>query len=52
MGPAHLRLIAPAFAVELEMLLRDAGEPELAEQVGDLVVLDRCRCGDEFCSTF
>ena len=48
----YIHLIAPAFAAELEALLREVGEPELAEQVRDLPVIDRCRCGDGFCSTF
>lgn len=42
----------PAFAAELQRLLTDAGEPELAAQVPGLVILDRCRCGDAFCATF
>lgn len=42
----------PAFAAELQRLLTEAGEPELAAQVPGLVILDRCRCGDDFCATF
>lgn len=44
--------VLPAFAVELQHLLTEAGEPELAAQVPRLVILDRCRCGDDFCATF
>jgi hypothetical protein len=42
----------PEFAAELRQLLIEQGEPELATQVPGLVILDRCRCGDDFCATF
>ncbi len=42
----------PEFADELEALLRTAGETDLAAQVTGLRIVDRCRCGDDFCSTF
>jgi hypothetical protein len=41
----------PELSVELE-LLRVSGEHALAEQIARLRVLDRCRCGDDFCATF
>jgi hypothetical protein len=41
-----------SFLNELEALVRDAGETELAGQISDLFIVDRCRCGDSFCSTF
>jgi hypothetical protein len=44
--------ILPSFATELRQLLQEQGEPELAAQVPGLVILDRCRCGDDFCATF
>ena len=47
-----LRELLPSFAQELWDLLMKEGEPELADQVLDLRVLDRCRCGDDFCATF
>ena len=49
-----MRLTAalPEFAAELEGLLRAAGELDLASQTRDLAILDRCRCGEDFCSTF
>ncbi len=42
----------PAFAAELRQLLEQKGEPELAAQVPELMIFDRCRCGDEVCGTF
>jgi hypothetical protein len=42
----------PAFATELRRLLEEQGEPELGAQVPGLMIFDRCRCGDGFCSTF
>jgi hypothetical protein len=41
----------PVFATELRQLLEEHGEPELAAQVPGLAILDRCRCGDDFCAT-
>ena len=42
----------PELALELERLLAKAGKPDLAAQVPGLVIVDRCRCGDDFCSSF
>lgn len=42
----------PNFVGELESLLRSEGESDLAEQVAGLRIVDRCRCGDDFCATF
>jgi hypothetical protein len=42
----------PEFAGELRQLLYEHGERELAGQVPELIILDRCRCGDDFCATF
>src|SRR5215472_6601667 len=44
--------VLPKLAVELEHLLRQQGESELAAQVSTLAIVDRCRCGDDFCSSF
>ena len=44
--------ILPPLAPELEQLLKDQGEVELAAQVSQLAIVDRCRCGDDFCSSF
>jgi hypothetical protein len=42
----------PGLAHELTTLLLKDGEPELAAQVQQLHIVDRCRCGDDFCATF
>ena len=42
----------PAFARELELHLSEQGELKLASQVSTLEIIDRCRCGDDFCSSF
>lgn len=39
----------PVFAVELQELLIEKGELELAAQVPSLNIHDRCRCGDDIC---
>jgi len=44
--------VLPAFATELQQLLEEKGEPELAAQVPVLMIFDRCRCGNDFCATF
>jgi hypothetical protein len=41
----------PELASELETLLKNEGQPELASQVRELRLVDRCRCGDDFCAT-
>jgi hypothetical protein len=40
------------FARELEALLTAQSESELASQICGLKIVDRCRCGDDFCATF
>jgi hypothetical protein len=42
----------PELSAELQKLLRASGEHGLAEQISGLRVVDRCRCGDDFCTTF
>jgi hypothetical protein len=44
--------LLPEFANELQVLLKKQGQTELAAQVPGLRVVDRCRCGDDFCATF
>lgn len=50
--PILLKDALPEFADELEGLLNAEGHSSLAEQVATLRILDRCRCGDDFCATF
>jgi hypothetical protein len=42
----------PELAEELRRLLTESCHQELADQVRGLQIVDRCRCGDSFCSTF
>ncbi len=42
----------PGLSTELQELLSKQGEPSLARRVPGLTVVDRCRCGDDFCGTF
>lgn len=41
--------VLPALAVELQELLIQKGEPDLAAQVPSLKIHERCRCGDDIC---
>ena len=43
--------ILPDLARELEQLLKEHGELDLASQVSTLSIVDRCWCGDDFCSS-
>ena len=51
-GRHLLRERAPVFAAELEALLRDAGEHELAASVNGVRIVQPCTCGDDFCASF
>jgi hypothetical protein len=51
-APKLLVELFPELAAELEQLLLQRGESELARQVSKLPVIDRCRCGDDFCGKF
>ena len=42
----------PAFHAELTALVEASARPELAAQVADLPVVDRCRCGEKACAHF
>jgi hypothetical protein len=44
--------VLPGLADELRLLLVGATRDDLARQVNDLCIVDRCRCGDDFCATF
>jgi hypothetical protein len=50
--PLSLVDMFPALSTELQQLLSKQGEASLAAQVPRLAVIDRCRCGDDFCGTF
>ncbi len=50
--PLLLKEPFPELSAELQQLLRGKGEPVLANQVPSLPIVDRCRCGDDFCATF
>lgn len=43
---------APSFASDLRQFLIEKGERELAAPVPELMILDRCRCGDDLCARF
>jgi hypothetical protein len=42
----------PQLQKEIRLLLDQAGESQLSAQLEDLSIVDRCRCGDDFCSSF
>ena len=44
--------LLPSLAAELQDLLIRRNRPELAAAVPSLRILDRCRCGDDFCASF
>ena len=50
--PPLLADAIPELAKELESLLVKTGESNLAAQVQQIQIVDRCRCGDDFCATF
>ena len=47
-----LKQALPEFADELRTLLEKDGQFELAEQVSNLHIIDRCSCGETSCATF
>ena len=50
-GPILVSEVLPDLADELQRLLSPESE-DLAAQVPHLRIVDRCRCGDDFCATF
>jgi hypothetical protein len=42
----------PALLTELEELLTRDGRVDLAQRIGRLAVVDRCRCGEASCAHF
>jgi len=51
-GGVLLTAALPDLTQELYRLLEDAGEEQLGSQLQNLRIVDRCRCSDDFCSTF
>ena len=47
-----LSSVDPGFSSALRSLLVAAGENALALEVDSLNIINRCRCGDDFCATF
>ncbi len=41
----------PDLSAEFQQLLSRKGEPVLADSVSKLRIVDRCRCGDDFCAS-
>src|SRR5205807_5682708 len=52
MHQRNLRDVVPELAAELRTLLIEASELSLAAQVDELVIVERCGCGDDFRSSF
>lgn len=52
MNDRALARALPDFASELRETLQSQGRADLALQVATLSLVDRCRCGDDFCATF
>jgi len=48
----RLKESLPELSDELRELLLDAAEPNLSAQINLLEIVDRCRCTDDFCSSF
>ena len=52
MKHALVKEVLPALSKELHDLLEKEGRTDLVAQVEELPLMERCRCGDNFCSTF
>ena len=50
--PQLLIEVFPDLTNELRERLRSEDEFELASTLDELRIIDRCRCGDDFCGTF
>jgi hypothetical protein len=44
--------VAPGLVTELQRQLFQQNEFALVDQVAELVLVDRCQCGDGFCASF
>ena len=47
-----VRDVFPEFCEELVTLARRSSQPELADEIPELPVVDRCRCGQLDCAHF
>lgn len=47
-----LKEVLPEVASEIEYLLLKDQWNDLADQISKLKIIDKCRCGDSFCSSF
>ena len=47
-----VRDLIPEFSRELQTLVTKAGRPDLGEQIPDLPIVARCRCGESNCAHF
>ncbi len=52
MGSPLLIDLMPDLAGELAVLLRQQGYAHVESGIPMLRIIDRCRCGDDFCATF
>jgi len=50
--PLSLKSTLPNLADELVELLNARAREDLAVQIDSLSIVDRCRCGDDFCASF
>ena len=50
--PPRLAEVLPGLPGDILGGLRDADRMDLADQVADLRIRSRCRCGDAFCGSF
>jgi hypothetical protein len=50
--PTKIGEYLPELSYELVSLLLEAGEPLLAASVSELILVDRCPCGGDFCAGF
>ena len=50
--PLLLSDTLPSLAQELHQLLTAKGDSQLAAQVSELKIVERCRCTDSYCASF
>ena len=52
MAFGFMQALFPELSREMTKLLSAIDRPKLADQIETLEVIDKCRCGDYFCSSF